>query len=187
MNHARTVVILFVLTVCIILVTGCTSSQPVTTNPPVQTAVTTSAAASPQYPAAQPARECPDKNEKGVWDYSWDTRWVVESHDVRDAAKVWIETGKDDPTGPGPYPVKMTQNCWNVTGTYSPGTGTLTGTIEGNQLKGTYNWVGTSAADTDYGTFTMTMAADNKSFIGYGKSHTRGEYNDPPNWYGKRV
>jgi hypothetical protein len=187
MNYARSVVILFVLTVCSILVAGCTSSQPATTSTPVPTAVTTSPASSLQTPGAQPAMECPDKYQKGVWDSAWDTRWVVESHDVRDDAKVWIETGKDDPTGPGPYPVQMTQNCWNVSGTYSPGTGTFSGTIDKNQLKGTYTWVGTSPSDTDYGTFTLTMAADNQSFIGYGKSHTRGEYNDPPNWYGKRV
>ena len=78
----------------------------------------------------------------------------------------------------------MTQTCWDVTGTYVPGgadmgKGTITAKIEGNQLKGSYKTVW-------YGTFTLTMAADNQSWVGYAKSHDRGDYNDPNNWVGRR-
>jgi hypothetical protein len=36
-------------------------------------------------------------------------------------------------------------------------------------------------------TFSITTGADNKSFIGYEKNHTRGDYDDPPNKCGKQV
>jgi hypothetical protein len=67
------------------------------------------------------------------------------------------------------------------------GSGTITAKIEGNQLKGNYKTVWTSGSSNDeYGTFTLTMAADNQSWVGYAKSHDRGDYNDPNNWVGKR-
>ena len=184
MNLKRETLILAGIVILAILIGGCTSSKPAAPVPTVATQAAQPAATAPVAAAVTPA--CPDVNQKGVWDGNWDTRWVVEGHDIMDDAKVWIETGKDDPTGPSPYPVTLTQKCWDVTGTYTPGTGTITAKIVGNQLKGTYNWVGTTPADIDHGTFTVTMAADNTSWVGYAKGYTRGDYPDPDNWYGKK-
>jgi hypothetical protein len=47
--------------------------------------------------------------------------------------------------------------------------------------------VWTSGTSNDeYGTFILTMAADNQSWVGYAKSHDRGDDNDPNNWVGRR-
>jgi hypothetical protein len=131
---------------------------------------------------------CPDKN---VWDGKWDTRWVSEGHDIAPDPNYpgYPWSGQDSP---GATPVVLTQNCWDITGTYIPGgatmgSGTITAKIEGNQLKGNYKTVWTSGSSNDeYGTFTLTMAADNQSWVGYAKSHDRGDYQDPNNWVGRR-
>jgi hypothetical protein len=181
MKFIKCVVVLLALACIAMFAAGCTSSKS-TTTPTVPAA--TPAAGQPAVLVTVTTPACPDNL---VWDGAWDTRWVSEGHDVMDSAKVWIETGKDDPTGPGPYPVILSQKCRDVTGTYSPGTGTITARVEGNQMIGTYNWVGTTPTDTDHGAFTLSMAADNKTWVGYAKSYTRGDYNDPNNWYGKKT
>jgi hypothetical protein len=183
MRFGRSYLLLAAILLFAVLIAGCASTK-TTPGPsaPIQAPTGTPAGnAAPVAATTTPA--CPDNL---VWEGNWDTRWVVESHDITEDAKVWIETGKDDPTGLGPYPVTLTQKCWDVTGTYTPGIGTITAKIDGNKLKGTYNWVGTTPADTDHGTFTVTMAADNQSWVGYARSYTRGEYADPNNWYGKK-
>jgi hypothetical protein len=75
--------------VCIVQhAAGCTSSQPATTPtaPAEGTAAAAPAAATP-VPSTTP--ECPDKYEKGIWDYSWDTRWMgyTGNHDIRTIAE----------------------------------------------------------------------------------------------------
>jgi hypothetical protein len=160
--------------------TGTAAAAPVTTT----AAIAGVSTAAPVAAATTPA--CPDKL---VWNGKWDTRWVVEGHDVMDQAKSWIE-GKDDGLGPGPTPFTLSQNCWDVTGTYKDGgsdtLGTITAKGDGNQLKGTYHWKAPTPDGDVYGTFTVTMAADNKSFVGYIRSHDRGDYGDPNNWYAKK-
>jgi hypothetical protein len=168
---------------------GCTSSKPTTTTPVAQAPAAIGSAA-PAAPAAT-TPECPDKYEKGIWNGNWDTRWVSESHDIAPDPNYpgYPWSGQDSP---GATPVQLTQKCRDVTGTYIPGgaamgSGSITAKIEGNQLIGTYKTVWTSGSSNDeYGTFTLTMAADNQSWVGYAKSHDRGDYNDPDNWVGRR-
>jgi hypothetical protein len=180
-----------------ILGAGCTTTTTMGAPAPVQTATVAaqvSAAVATATPAASAApvvsttQACPDKN---VWDGKWDTRWVSESHDIAPDPNYpgYPWSGQDSP---GATPVVLTQNCWDITGTYIPGgatmgSGTITAKIEGNQLKGNYKTVWTSGSSNDeYGTFTLTMAADNQSWVGYAKSHDRGDYQDPNNWVGRR-
>ena len=182
-----------------ILGAGCTTTTTIGAPAPAQTAtaaaqVSAAAVAATTAPAASAApvvsttQACPDKN---VWDGKWDTRWVSESHDIAPDPNYpgYPWSGQDSP---GATPVVLTQNCWDITGTYVPGgatmgSGTITAKIEGNQLKGNYKTVWTSGSSNDeYGTFTLTMAADNQSWVGYAKSHDRGDYQDPNNWVGRR-
>jgi len=182
-----------------ILGAGCTTTTTIGAPAPAQTAtaaaqVSAAAVAATTAPAASAApvvsttQACPDKN---VWDGKWDTRWVSESHDIAPDPNYpgYPWSGQDSP---GATPVVLTQNCWDITGTYVPGgatmgSGTITAKIEGNQLKGNYKTVWTSGSSNDeYGTFTLTMAADNQSWVGYAKSHDRGDYQDPNNWVGRK-
>ena len=182
-----------------ILGAGCTTTTTIGAPAPAQTAtaaaqVSAAAVAATTAPAASAApvvsttQACPDKN---VWDGKWDTRWVSESHDIAPDPNYpgYPWSGQDSP---GATPVVLTQNCWDITGTYIPGgatmgSGTITAKIEGNQLKGNYKTVWTSGSSNDeYGTFTLTMAADNQSWVGYAKSHDRGDYQDPNNWVGRK-
>ena len=114
------------------------------------------ATAAPVAAATTPA--CPDKE---VLTGNWDSREVgyASNHDVREAG-VW--------TDGYPVPVTLTQKCWDVTGTYKVGdcSGTLTGKIGKNVFSGKYNVLCTSQADSSDGTFSVTMAADNQSFMG---------------------
>lgn len=205
MEFNRYSVLLIAIFLIAVLFTGCTNTTTIgnPTSAPAQTAApagTATAAAHTAGPvavatAAQTAApgavattpSCPDKL---VWTGNWDTRWVVEGHDVMDQAKHWIETGTEDASDPGPTPFTLSQNCWDVTGTYKDGgsdtLGTITAKGEGNQLKGTYHWKAPTPDGDSYGTFTVTMAADNKSFVGYIRDHERGDYGDPNNWYGMK-
>jgi outer membrane murein-binding lipoprotein Lpp len=183
-----------------ILVAGCTTTTTTGTPSPAQTPSAAAATIAANVPAtaapvvsAAPVvvstpPQCPDKN---VWDGKWDTRWVSESHDIAPDPNYpgfpW--SGQDSP---GATPVVLTQKCWDITGTYIPGgatmgSGTITAKIEGDQLKGNYKTVWTSGSTNDeYGTFTLTMAEDNQSWVGYAKSHDRGDYQDPNNWVGRK-
>jgi hypothetical protein len=184
MDSRKYLLILLALACMVMFAAGCTSSKPATTTPAAQAPAAVATAA----PAASTTPECPDKYEKGVWNGNWDTRWVSESHDIAPDPNYpgYPWSGQDSP---GATPVVMTQTCRDVTATYIPGgatagSGTITAKIEGNQLKGSYKTVW--AASDEYGTFTLTMAADNQSWVGYAKSHDRGDYNDPNNWVGRR-
>jgi hypothetical protein len=194
MKLSKCVVLLLALACIAMFAAGCTSSKSATTTtapaatPAAVAAATNAAPAASAAPAVQTTSQCPDKN---VWDGKWDTRWVSESHDISPDPNYpgfpW--SGQDSP---GATPVQLTQKCWDITGTYVPGgaekgSGTITAKIEGSQLKGTYKTVWTSGSQNDeYGTFTLTMAADNQSWVGYAKSHDRGDYNDPNNWAGRK-
>jgi hypothetical protein len=192
MKLSKCIVLLLALACIAMFAAGCTSSKSATSSTaPAATSAGSAASAPPAAsaaPIAPTTPQCPDKN---VWDGKWDTRWVSESHDIAPDPNYpgfpW--SGQDSP---GATPVQLTQKCWDITGTYVPGgaekgSGTITAKIEKNQLKGTYKTVWTSGSQNDeYGTFTLTMAADNQSWVGYAKSHDRGDYNDPNNWAGRR-
>ena len=197
MDSRKYLVILLALACIAMVVAGCTTTTTIGNPAPAATPAAAAAATNAAHvpapaasvasatPAVSTTPACPDKN---VWDGAWDTRWVSESHDIAPDPNYpgYPWSGIDSP---GATPVQLTQKCWDITGTYVPGgaemgKGTITAKIEGNQLKGSYKTVW--SAGEDYGTFTLTMAADNQSWVGYAKSHDRGDYNDPNNWVGKR-
>jgi hypothetical protein len=195
MNLRKGTLILAGIVILAVLLAGCTSSKPATTTPtaPAGAAITTAA------PAAQTTPQCPDKYEKGVWDYSWDTRWMsyASNHDIRVIAEG--KEGEPDSwngiNSPPSTVVTMTQKCFDVTGTVAfamdpPCSGTITGTIEKNQLSGTWKAVGCEPEEgsTD-GKFSLTMAADNKTWTGklIGTKWLDWCSDCPPNWAARRV
>jgi hypothetical protein len=197
MDSRKCLVLLIALACIAISAAGCTSSQPAitSTTPPTKTSTPAATVAQPAAQgttgvASSSTPECPDKYEKGVWNGNWDTRWKSEGHDIAPDPNYpgYPWSGVD---APGATPVVLSQKCWDVTGTYIPagnsgGSGTIIASIKGNQLKGAYKSVWSGSSDTEYGTFTLTMAADNQSWVGYAKGHDRGDYQDPDNWAGKR-
>jgi hypothetical protein len=198
---SRNYLVLLLAIACIAVFTaGCTSPQPATTTPatsaPAATVAKTAAI------ATTTTSECPDKYEKGVWDYSWDTRWkpLVSGFDIRDST--YGEEGSPDSwngiNAPNPTDLKLTQKCRDVTGTIVfPSTesgsrcqGTVTGKIDKNQLMGSWK---TSGCEPEKGisdgTFTINMDAGNKTWTGKLLS-TMDLKNNPdtqPNWAARRV
>jgi hypothetical protein len=173
-----------------ILAAGCTTTTTIGNPAPVQAttpvpavsaapaqaaAVTTAASAVATTPA------CPDKE---VLTGSWDSREVgyASNHDVREES-VWTDAY--------PVPVTLTQKCWDVTGTFKTGdcNGKLTGKIEKNVLSGTYTNECTTTADSSTGTFAVTMAADNQSFMGamYKTGGYGPENGFAPSWWAKKT
>jgi len=195
MRLSRCIVLLLALAVIAMLTAGCTSSQPAT--PPTAPAATAAVAVATSAPSTTP--ECPDKYEKGVWDYPWDTRWMgyAGNHDIRVIADG--EEGQPDSwngiNAPPATDLKLTQKCWDVTGTVSFAmdpvcTGTVNGKIEKNKLFGTWKTSGCEPEDgSSDGKFSLTMAADNKSWTGklIGTKWLDWCSDCPPNWAGRRV
>lgn len=191
MNSAKSIVLLCAVACVALLFAGCTTTTTTTIGNP--TAAQTAAPAAPAAAgtAAQPAAPaaaattpaCPDKE---VLTGSWDSREVgyASNHDVREAG-VWEDAG--------PVPVTLTQQCWDVTGTYTQGDcqGTLSGKIEKNVFSGTYSSACTTASDSSSGTFAVTMAADNQSFMGSMYKKCEGCYGPengfPPSWWAKKT
>jgi hypothetical protein len=136
---------------------------------------------SPATSVFPPTSACPDTL---VWDGNWDSREVgyASNHDVRDPG-VWTDAS--------PVPVTLFQNCRDVTGTYKAGDcpGTLTGKIEQDILSGQYTLDCANTADSSSGTFSVTMASDNQSFLG--SMYKSGGYGAgagfPPSWWGKKT
>jgi hypothetical protein len=201
MISKRSSLILFAILLTTILAVGCTSTTTTTIGSPASGAATTTVPAAavssapvttamtvPQAtPGVSAVSQCPDRN---VWAGPWDTRWKSEGKDISPDPNYpgYPWSGVDSP---GATPVVLTQDCRDVTGTYvqagnAGGSGTITAKIEAAQLKGTYKTVWQGSSDTEYGTFTLTMAADNQSWVGYAKGHDRGDYQDPNNWIGRR-
>jgi hypothetical protein len=180
---------------------GCTGSKPATATPaPAAPAAPGAAAITTAAPAVSTTPECPDKYEKGVWDYSWDTKWkgYASNHDIRDLVNG--KEGEPDSwngiNAPATTVVKMTQKCRDVTGTIAFATdpvctGTITGTIDKNQLTGVWKTSGCQPEDEGAdGTISVTMASDNKTWIGklISSNDPYKDHDDnPPNWAAKRV
>jgi hypothetical protein len=185
MKFSKCLFLLLALACIAMFAAGCTSLKPATTTPtapaatPAAAAATAAPAAATPVPLTTPA--CPDKE---VLTGSWDSREVgyASNHDVREAG-VWTDAY--------PVPVTLTQKCWDATGTFKTGdcNGKLTGKIEKNVFSGTYTNVCTTAADSRDGTFSVTMAADNQSFMG--SMYQAGGYsaadNFPPSWWAKKT
>jgi hypothetical protein len=86
--------------------------------------------------------------------------------------------------------VKMTQTCWDVEGTLSmPGKceATFKGTVDKNTLSGTWSGSKLCSKSEDNRKFSLTMAADNKSWLGdlYDAAFDPAKF--PSNWAGRRV
>lgn len=192
MDTRKFSIILLALACIAMFVAGCTTSTTAGT-PPAAAAVTTAA------PASSTTSECPDTYEKGVWDYSWDTRWMgyAGNHDIRTIADG--QEGEPDSwngiNAPSATELKLTQKCRDVTGTVSFATdpvctGTVTGKIEKNQLIGTWKTGGCEPEDkSSDGKFTLTMATGNKSWTGklIGTQWLDWCSDCPPNWAGRRM
>jgi hypothetical protein len=185
-------VILLALAFIVIFVAGCTTTTTIGTPTPAQTATpaaaamaTTATASAPAVTAAPVAAAttpaCPDKE---VLTGSWDSREVgyASNHDVREES-VWTDAY--------PVPVTLSQKCWDVTGTFKTGdcNGKLTGKLEKNVLSGTYTNVCTTSVDSSEGTFSVTMAADNQSFMGamYKTGGYGPENGFAPSWWAKKT
>lgn len=197
MKFGKSFILLLALAFCAMLFAGCTTTTTIG-NPAPATPAVTAAPAAPSAPAATAAPAaatpapsttpaCPDKE---TLTGSWDSREVgyASNHDVREAG-VWEDAG--------PVPVTLTQSCWDATGTFKNGdcSGTLTGKLEKTVLgafvySGTYALDCTTGSDSSKGTFSVTMAADNQSFMGSMYKSCEGCYgpenNFPPSWWAKK-
>jgi hypothetical protein len=173
-----------------ILAAGCTTTTTIGNPAPVQatTPVPAVSAAPAQAAAVTIAASvvattpaCPDKE---VLTGSWDSREVgyASNHDVREES-VWTDAY--------PVPVTLSQKCWDVTGTFKTGdcNGKLTGKLEKNVLSGIYTNVCTTSVDSSEGTFSVTMAADNQSFMGamYKTGGYGPENGFAPSWWAKKT
>jgi hypothetical protein len=175
--------ILLALACIAMFIAGCTTTTTIGNPSAVQTTYSAPAApvatAAPVAAATTPA--CPDKE---VLTGNWDSREVgyASNHDVREAG-VWEDAG--------PVPVTLTQNCWDATGTYTVGDcpGTLTGKIEKNVFSGKYDTHCTNTVDSSSGTFSVTMASDNQSFMGsmFRSGGYGPESGFPPSWWAKKT
>lgn len=181
----KTIVCILLMFLCIAMIAaGCTSSKsPAATE---QTSAPASSGAGSANAAPVPTtKPCPDKL---VWDGEWDSRYLslAGNHDLSTA---WTKY-KDSAYG-GLVLVKMTQTCWDVEGTFIEKgikcEATFKGTIVNNTLSGTW------AAPTMCGTksedgrkFSLTMAADNQSWLGDFYSAGQDPSLFPPNWAGRK-
>lgn len=172
-------VVLCVLLLCLcsaVLITGCTSS-----NAPAPTgsaSVTTA-------PAVATTPACPDKL---VWNGAWDSRYLgmAGNHDLSTAWTKYKDRGYGDEAS-----AKMTQTCWDVEGTFIDKgikcEATFKGSVVKNTLSGTWSastMCGTKATD---GKFSLTMAADNQSWLGDFYSAGQDPSLFPPNWAGRKT
>ena len=168
---------------CIALfVSGCTSSNaPVATTPPVSAG----SASVPNAPVASTTPACPDKL---VWDGEWQISCLAMAC-IHDLSTAWTKY-KDRPYGDVSM-ITMKQTCWDVETSMSyPGVkcnATFKGTIEKNVLSGTWEGSPSCSKGMEDRRFTLTMAADNKSFLGdiYDASLDPSKF--PPNGAGRRT
>jgi uncharacterized protein YceK len=197
MKFPKCIVFLLVLTFTAILIAGCTTTTTIGNPAPAQPATSASAAVAapaqapasagtPSVPAAESlsaTASCPDKE---VLTGTWDSREVgyASNHDVREE-NVWTDAS--------PVPVTLTQKCWDASGTFHTGdcNGKLTGKIEKNIFSGTWTNECTTTVDNAKGTFSVTMAADNQSFMGSMYKTCEGCYGPengfPPSWWAKKT
>ena len=205
MDSRKYILILLALVCIALFVAGCTTTTTTTIGNPTaaQTTVPATAVSAAAVTTAAPAPsatpECPDRYEKGVWDHAWDTRWMgyAGNHDIRTIADG--QDGEPDSwdgiNAPPATELKLTQKCWDVTGSVAFATdpvctGTVTGKIEKNKLFGTWKTTGCEPEDgSSDGKFSLTMAADNKSWTGklIGTKWLDWCSDCPPNWAGRRA
>lgn len=176
MKNSGVVCILLVSLCFAMIAAGCTSSKG-------PAAIVTSQSSGPAAVTTTPA--CPDKL---VWDGEWDSRYLgmAGNHDLSTA---WTKY-KDSAYGELVL-VKMTQTCWDVEGTFVDKgikcDATFTGKVEKNTLLGTWSSATMCGTKSESGRkFSLTMAADNKSWLGDFYSDGQDPSKYPPNWAGRR-
>ena len=173
-----------VLLVCLciaLFVAGCTSSKgPATVTTPQSSASDSVTSA----PAAQTTPACPDKL---VWDGDWDSRYLgmAGNHDLSTAWTKYKDRAYGDAAS-----VKMTQTCWNVDGTFTD-TGIkceaiFKGSVVKNTLSGTWSSSTMCGTKAETGEISLTMSADNQSWLGDFYSAGQDPSIFPPNWAGRR-
>jgi len=183
MKFSKYFVLLLALAGIAVFVAGCTTTTTIgnpapATPAPASTGTTSAPPMVAPVPAAIP---CPDIE---VLTGNWDSREVgyASNHDVREG-DVWTEAY--------PEPVTLSQKCWDATGTFKTGdcNGKLTGKIEKNVFSGSWTNECTNAVDSSSGTFSVTMAADNQSFMGsmYKVGGYGPEAGLPPSWWAKKT
>lgn len=169
----------FILLVCLCIVVfaaGCTSSK--------APASVTTPASSGSAPAVTTTPACPDKL---VWDGEWQISWLgmAGNHDLSTA---WTKY-KDRPYGDVSM-ITMKQTCRDVETSMSyPGVkceATFKGSIDKNVLSGTWSGSPGCSKGMEGRRFSLTMAADNQSWLGdiYDSSTDPSKF--PPNWAGRR-
>jgi hypothetical protein len=182
MKHS-TVVCIFLVFLCIAMVAaGCASSKSTTTPGAATASGSQGSASAPVAVVTTPA--CPDKL---VWDGEWQISWLgmAGNHDLSTA---WTKY-TDRPYGDVSM-ITMKQTCWDVETSISyPGSkcdATFKGTVEKNVLSGTWSGSPACSKGMDNRRFSLTMAADNKSFLGdmYDSSQDPAKF--PPNWAGRK-
>jgi hypothetical protein len=158
---------------------GCASSKSTTATP----SGSQGSSSAPVAVATTPA--CPDKL---VWDGEWQSSMLgmAGNHDLSTA---WTKYA-DRPYGDVAM-MTMKQTCWDVEAELVMKgincDATFKGTIEKNVLSGT--WSAPTACGTKSETgrkFYLTMAADNKSWLGDMYSDGQDPSKFPPNWAGRR-
>jgi hypothetical protein len=181
----KTPVVWCVLFVCLciaMVAAGCTSSKGSGATTPPQSSGSASVTTAP---AAQTTPACPDKL---VWDGAWESRYLgmAGNHDLSTAWTKYKDRGYGDEAS-----AKMTQTCWDVEGTFIDKgikcEAAFKGTIVKTTLSGTWSsstMCGTKALD---GKFSLTMAADNQSWLGDFYSAGQDPSLFPPNWAGRRT
>lgn len=182
MKFSECLVLLLSLVCIAMFVAGCTTTTTVGNPAPAQAGTSAPAAKAPAAVTPVPtATPCPDKE---VLTGTWDSREVgyASNHDVREG-DVWTEAY--------PEPVTLSQKCWDATGTFKTGdcNGKLTGRIEKNMFSGSWTNECTNAVDSSSGTFSVTLAADNQSFMGsmYRVGGYGPEAGFPPSWWAKKT
>lgn len=160
-----------------IMVTGCTSSKaPVV----VATPVSSESGSDDQETAA-----CPDTL---VWDGDWQSSMLsmAGNHDLSTA---WTKYA-DRPYGDVAM-MTMKQTCRDVEANLVMKgincSATFKGTVEKNVLSGTWSAPTMCGTKSEAGRkFSLTMAADNKSWLGDMYSDGQDPSKFPPNWAGRR-
>ena len=170
--------VLCILLLCLgmaLFVTGCTS-------PNAPASGSASIPSAPAAAATTPA--CPDKL---VWDGEWQISWMgmAGNHDLSTA---WTKY-TDRPYGYVTM-ITMKQTCRDVETSMSyPNVkcnATFRGTIEKDVLSGTWSGSQDCSKGMADRQFSLTMAADNQSWLGamYDSSLDHAKF--PPNWAGRR-
>jgi hypothetical protein len=165
-----------------VCVTGCTSTKASTPAAAATAAPTAQGAAI--VPSTTPA--CPDKL---VWDGAWDSSYLgmAGNHDLSTAWTKYPNRRYGDEA-----PVKMTQTCWDVEGTVIDKgircEATFRGKVVKNTLSGTWSSSTMCATKSEDGRkFSLSMAADNQSWLGDFYSAGQDPSVSPSNWAGRRT